>query len=65
MAKKEKKSKKKRQAKELRARRLKHQALRQENLNSSNPSSHPWFVSMNHWLTNMIMISNPLLVELK
>jgi hypothetical protein len=50
---------------ELVARRVKHQALQQENLNFSNLSSHPWFVSMNHWLTNMIMISNPLHVELK
>jgi hypothetical protein len=65
MAKKEKKSKKKRQAKRAKARRLKHQALRQENLNFSNPRLHPWFVSMKLWLTNMIMTSNPLHVELK
>jgi hypothetical protein len=26
---------------------------------------HPWFVSMNLWLTNMIMTLNPLHVELK
>jgi hypothetical protein len=58
MAKKEKKSKRTGRPRELRAKRLKHEALRQENLNFLNPSSHPWFVSMNHWLTNMIVISN-------
>jgi hypothetical protein len=65
MAKKEKKSKKKRQAKGAKARRVKNQALRKESLNFSDLNSHPWFVSINHWLTNMIMTSNPLHVELK
>jgi hypothetical protein len=48
-----------------RVKRSKIQALRQENLNFSNPNLPPWFVSMNHWLTNMIMISNPSHIELR
>jgi hypothetical protein len=65
MAKKKRRARRRDKPRELRARRLKHQALRQENLSFSNPSLHPWFVSMNLWLTNMIMTSNPLYVELK
>jgi hypothetical protein len=34
-------------------------------LTFSNPSSHPLLVSMNHWLTNKIMISNPFHIELR
>jgi hypothetical protein len=41
-----------------RVKRSKIQDLRQENLNFSNPNLPPWLVSMNHWLTNMTMISN-------
>jgi hypothetical protein len=41
-----------------RVKRLKIQDLRREDLNFSNPNLPPWLVSMNHWLANMIMISN-------
>jgi hypothetical protein len=65
MAKKERKSKKKRQAKGAKGPKIEASALHQDNLSFSNPSLHPWFVNMNLWLTNMIMTSNPLHVELK
>jgi hypothetical protein len=63
MAKKEKKSKKKKQAKGAKGQKI--EASSSPSLNFSNPSLHPSLVSMNPWLTNMIMTSNPLHVELK
>jgi hypothetical protein len=64
MAKKKKKSKKKRQAKGAKSEKIEASSSPTRNLNFSNLSPHPWFVSMNHWLTNMIMTSNPFHIEL-
>jgi hypothetical protein len=60
-----KESKKKRQAKGAKSQKIEASSSPQENLNFSNPNSLPWFVSMNIWLTNMIMISNLFHIELR